>query len=342
MDTFRTLVRTPALYESVEAITRWPVFLKPDVGQGSKGTGTAKTSEACHLLRERDPSLLIMEYLPGPEFTIDCFTNRHGALVFAQPRSRMRIMNGISVRTAPVERADLVAMAKQINQRLTFRGVWFFQVKETSEGYPALMEIAPRVAGAMGLCRGAGVNLPLMSLYNAEGYDVHAAPNTCVREMDRALYNRFSVDYAYNHVYVDLDDCLVREGEINTELVSFLYQCVNRSVALHLLTRHARDPQTTLTQHRLGGLFDEIIHLKDGQKKSSAIAHRPAVFIDDSYAERSEVSLTLGIPAFGPESVEALITCQRKSHFHIGHAAVPTHINAAIPHENLAYLRPSL
>jgi hypothetical protein len=117
---------------------------------------------------------------------------------------------------------------------------------------------------------------------------------------------------------------------------------VNRGVPLHLLTRHARDPQTTLTQHRLGGLFDEIIHLKEGQKKSSAVTRRPAVFIDDSYAERSEVSIALGIPAFGPESVEALITCQNKSHFYAGHATAPTNINAGTLHENLAYLRPSL
>jgi hypothetical protein len=308
MDTFRTLVRTPALYESVEAITRWPVFLKPDVGQGSKGTAVATNAESCHLLRERDPSLLMMEYLPGPEFTIDCFTNRHGALIFAQPRSRLRITNGISVRTAFVDRPDLTAMAHQINRRLTFRGVWFFQTKDADDGRPALMEIAPRVAGAMGLCRGAGVNLPLMSLYDAEGSEVRATVNSSVQEMDRALYNRFRLQSAYEHVYVDLDDCLISNGKVNTEIVLFLYQCVNRSVTLHLLTRHARNPHETLKQHRLGGLFDEVIHLKEGEKKSSAILRHPAIFIDDSFAERTEVNQSLGIPVFGPDAVESLIT----------------------------------
>jgi hypothetical protein len=307
MDTFQPLLRTPALYETLGEVVRWPVFLKPDVGQGSKGTYTAMNAEACRILCDRDPSLLVMEYLPGPEFTVDCFTNRHGALVFAQPRSRLRVTNGISVRTAPVERADLTAMAHHINQRLALRGVWFFQAKETAQGQPALMEIAPRVAGAMGLCRGAGVNLPLMSVYDAEGCEVQATINPKVREMDRALYNRFHLDYAYEHVYVDLDDCLISDGKVNTELISFLYQCVNRRVALHLLTRHARDPQETLRQHRLGGLFDDIIHLKDGQTKSSVIVQRSAVFIDDSFAERTDVNRTLGIPVFGPDAVEALL-----------------------------------
>jgi hypothetical protein len=307
MDTFRTLVRTPTVYESVEAVTRWPVFLKPDVGQGSKGTGTAKSAEACRLLRERDPSLLLMECLPGPEFTIDCFTNRHGALVFAQARSRLRITNGISVRTAFADRPDLTAMAHQINRRLRFRGVWFFQVKDADDGVPALMEVAPRVAGAMGLCRGAGVNLPLMSLYDAEGAEVRATINSSVREMDRALYNRFHLQSTYEHVYVDLDDCLISDGKVNTELVSFLYQCVNRSVTLHLLTRHARDPHETLKQYRLGGLFDEVLHLKEREKKSSAIRWHKSIFIDDSFAERMEVNQSLGIPAFGPDAVESLI-----------------------------------
>jgi hypothetical protein len=249
----------------------------------------------------------MMEYLPGPEFTVDCFTGRHGGLVFAQPRTRTRIMNGISVRTSFVEDPRLVEMARTINQKMVFRGAWFFQVKLAADGTPALMEIAPRIAGAMGLCRGSGVNLPLMSLYDAEGQAVSAMLNPAVKEMDRALYGRFRMDFAYRHVYVDFDDCLVCNGEVNAELVRFLFQCLNRGIQLHLLTRHAGIPAETLKKYRLGLMFDTIAHVTDGSSKAQYIRHPDAIFIDDSFRERKAVYDTLRIPVFAPDAVEVLL-----------------------------------
>ncbi len=307
LELFNGVLRVPALYGSVADVKAWPVFLKPDVGQGSKGAQKAENADICALLLKRAADLLIMEYLPGPEFTVDCFTDASGELIFCQPRTRARIMNGISVKTAPVSRPDLNEMAGIINGKLSLRGAWFFQVKEAEDGQPALMEIAPRVAGAMGFCRGAGVNLPLMTIYDAEGYTVSAMPNPEMREMDRALSNMFRFDYDYSHVYVDLDDCLICGGQVNTELAAFLYQCINKNISLRLLTRHAGELDETLSKHRLVGLFDEIIHLKMGESKASAIKHLPAIFIDDSFAERLDVRKNFSIPVFAPDAVEGLI-----------------------------------
>lgn len=306
LDLFKNVLCVPGIYKSVSDVKTYPVFLKPDVGQGSKLTYKAENAEICRLLIKQTPDLLIMEYLPGPEFTVDCFTDNSGKLIFCQPRTRARIVNGISVRTATVERPDLRAMAECINEKLSLRGVWFFQVKEAGNGQPTLMEISPRVAGAMGLCRGAGVNLPLMTLYNAEGYTVSAMPNPEVKEIDRALSNRFRLDFDYQHVYVDLDDCLICDGYVNTELVAFLYQCINNQISLHLLTRHAGELDKTLSKYRLTGLFDEIIHLKMGESKTSAIIHLPAIFIDDSFAERQTLKNKKGILVLPLQAVEAL------------------------------------
>jgi hypothetical protein len=306
MEYFRKEVRTPTLYNCEDDIKTWPVFLKPDVGQGSKGTFKAATAELCRLFRQQDSSLLLMEYLPGLEFTVDCFTDSCGVLVFVQPRTRTRIMNGISVRTSFVIDPRLVDMAHIINKKMTFKGAWFFQVKLTGDGEPALMEIAPRIAGAMGLCRGAGVNLPLMSIYDAEGHTVQPMLNPSVKEMDRALYGRFRLDFVYRHVYVDLDDCLVCNGQVNAELVRFLFQCFNRGVKLHLLTRHAGTPAEALSQFRLGMMFDTITHITDKSAKAQYIRHMDAIFIDDSFCERKAVYDALRISVFAPDAVEVL------------------------------------
>lgn len=47
-----------------------------------------------------------------------------------------------------------------------------FQLKRRENGQLVLMEIATRVAGTMEYQRSFGVNLPLLSLYNALGIPV--------------------------------------------------------------------------------------------------------------------------------------------------------------------------
>lgn len=306
LSAFKNILRVPELYFSPTDSQNWPVFLKPDVGQGSKGIFKAETLEVCAALLKQNPDLLVMEYLPGAEFTIDCFTDSSGKLIFSQPRTRARIMNGISVKTAPINRKDLKEMAAVINSKLTLRGAWFFQVKETKSGEPALMEIAPRIAGAMGFCRGAGVNLPLIALYDVEGYSVSAELNPRVIEMDRALENTYRFDFEYKHVYVDLDDCVVCNGKINTRLIAFLYQCINKMISIHLITRHKGDLNQVLQKCRLLRLFDTVTHISDGSDKAAHIKHNDAIFIDDSFCERENVRIKKAIPVFAPDAVESV------------------------------------
>lgn len=123
---------------------------------------------------KKDPTLLILDYLPGKEYTIDCFTDRHGVLRFVGPhRERARILNGISVNSFPVKDPVFSNMAEVINKNLKLRGVWFFQVKEAKDGELGLMEIAPRVGGTMGLTRNMGVNLPLLTILDAMDTEIN-------------------------------------------------------------------------------------------------------------------------------------------------------------------------
>jgi len=38
------------------------------------------------------------------------------------------------------------------------------------------------------------------------------------------------------------------------------------------------------------GIFNEIIHIKDTRNKKEFITHKPALFIDDSFIERSNTA----------------------------------------------------
>jgi hypothetical protein len=74
-----------------------------------------------------------------------------------------------------------------------------------------------------------------------------------------------------------------------------------------LLTRHAHDINRTLTKHRLQSLFDEVIHIDQTAKKSDFIVPEGAIFIDDSFRERMDVSRRHNIPTFDSSMLELLI-----------------------------------
>ncbi len=285
----------------------YPVFLKPDVGQGSKGTYKANSLNDVEFYIRKDPSLLIIEYLPGKEFTIDCFTNTEGELLFCEGRERARIQNGISVNSSLHKNKDFREVAEKINKTLSFKGVWFFQLKENEHGVLVLMEIAPRVAGTMGLVRCRGVNLPLLSLFNEAGNNVSIVENNCSIIIDRALENRYHHDIKYSHVYIDFDDLVVFNNKVNPLVLAFVYQCINKNIKINLITRHKKDIKLTLKKYRLNHIFDEIILIDDDSQKYTHIKEKDAIFIDDSFAERKAIHDKCGIPVFDVHMVESLM-----------------------------------
>ena len=322
LETCRLAISKSATYETLEDVIRvphiyspsqlddleWPVFLKPDQGYGAKGTSLAHSADEVRYACERNPDLLICENLPGEEFTVECFTDRHGKLRFCGGRKRRRIANGISVNTKSIQdRASLQSIAEKINGAVTFRGAWFFQVKRAADGELALLEIAARIPGSMALYRNKGVNLALLSLYDAMDLDVDIMENTFCIEMDRALGNRFRIDYDYRSLYLDYDDCVIFGPDLNPEALALIAKAKNRKIPVTLVSRHNGDLHADLELRGIRQLFDEIIHITDGKAKSSFITGDSPIFIDDAHSERAEVFRTLGIPVFAPDALECLI-----------------------------------
>ncbi len=308
---FHRRIATPRLYARDHRNPPFPLFLKPDAGQGSQGVMVAHSKNDWDTALEKDPSVIALEYLPGKEYTVDCFTDRHGALRFVGPRERLRTMNGISVHARPVDDEAFSTYANIINEATVFRGAWFFQMKRDVEERLALLEVAPRVSGGMGLYRNLDVNLPLLSVYDRLGRDLNLCPMEHGIEMDRALIARFRLDIVYKHVYLDLDDTLLCGDQLNPLLVAFVCQCRNMGKQVHVLTRHAGNPEETLARYGIIALFDSIIHVGTAENKADYIAQKDAIFIDDSHAERKRVREALRIPVFAPDAVESLLDWRR-------------------------------
>lgn len=310
-DILRDCLPIPQIHPSLQAVTDFPIFIKPDRGYGSRNTLLANGYDAGHAFLEthHDCKMLLLEHLPGKEWTIDCFSDRHGKLHFHTARSRNRISNGISVNTCPENKfaAEFELWAKAINNTLTPRGAWFFQAKEDANGKPKLLEVAARLGGSSGLFRCMGINFALLSAFDAFDQDVTIAPNRYSIELDRALDNRYKLHLDYQYIYVDLDDCIVIRGRTNIQIIAFLYQAIAEQKKIILLTRHRLDLEASLTKYRISNLFDQIIHLGENEKKSDFIKHEASIFIDDSFSEREDVTRNSGIPTFAPDMVEALL-----------------------------------
>ena len=298
----------PAFYGSPDEIPGYPVFIKPAVGQGSQGARIISDRSHLEEALSEGQEYTICEYLPGEELTVDCFTDRHGSLLVVSPRSRERIRAGIAVRSRNLPLTEeLQSIAEDINRRLSFNGAWFFQVKKNAAGQFRLLEIAPRIAGTMGLTRNLGINMPLLTLYNFWGVDVSLIPNREDLLLDRAFISRFQTDLSYSSVYVDFDDTLIVRGKVNAFLMMFLYQAFNQGKRLCLLTRHSTDIFSDLEKACIpASLFSEIIRLDEAGAKTDYITP-DSIFIDDSFSERKRVRDVLGIPVFDLDMVESLI-----------------------------------
>jgi hypothetical protein len=312
--TYRSLadiLPVPTLYNNeLGAVDSYPAFVKPDKGQGSQHTQVVTSQE--QLSRALEASAvrgenIVLEYLPGEEYTVDCFSDRDRGLLFCRGRQRIRVKSGIAMDSRPAHDDVFVEYANAISRKLIFHGAWFFQLKKDRYGVYKLLEIAPRIAGTMAVHRVQGVNFPLLSIYEQERIPIEILANNVYVEIDRALVNRYRHELQYSAIYVDLDDTLILNGKVNVTLIRLLYQCVNAGIPIALLTKHAADLHQTLRRHRLIGIFDELIHVQRSARKSDYIREKDAILIDDSFSERKMVSEQLGILTFDSSMVEMLL-----------------------------------
>lgn len=295
----------PIIYSEIK---RFPVFIKPRESQGGKGAKLINSEN------ELPPNInlndyIICEYLPGEEYTVDCLTDKNGKLIFVSPRSRKRLLAGVTVSGAIEELTpEIQFIAKNINKKMSFLGLWWFQIKKDSQGRWKLLEISTRVAGTMCLTRARGVNLPLLSVYVAMNYDVDVTPNTYKVQVDRTLISRYKINYEYDTVYMDFDDTVIVNGKVNQYAIWFLFQCKNLNKKVILITKHENEIYNTFKEHGISQeLFTEIIHLRIDDSKISYINPHKAIFIDNAYQERAAVANKYSIPVFDVDGIEVLL-----------------------------------
>jgi carbamoyl-phosphate synthase large subunit len=165
---------------------------KPSISNGSRGVRIVSDSldETAQLFNEKPyslrityahalkilsskafPELLVSEYLPGDEYSVDCLAN-NGKAIMVVPRVRYKTVNGISVQGAFTNDPAIVTYCTRIIETMRLHGNIGIQVKAAASGEPLLIEINPRVQGTIVAALGAGVNLPLLAVRQELGLSI--------------------------------------------------------------------------------------------------------------------------------------------------------------------------
>jgi hypothetical protein len=300
----------PKVYDSPQSVYSYPLFAKPDKGQGGKGAFLIHSREEFSELLEKEKEYVVTEYLEGEELTVDCFSDQFSVLRFVGPRTRGRVLAGISVNSKTVPLTQSIKfLAEIIHERLKMRGLWYFQIKKDGSGNYKLLEVSIRASGTMNLYRGLGINFPLLTIYDLLGYQIEIVKNDYELEVDRAFINRYKHPLEFKLVYLDFDDTVTKNGKVNSFVMMFIYNLINQGKRIKLITKHEHILQDTFDNLGIKDtLFEEIIHLAKSENKVDFIKETEgAIFIDNSFSERIQVKRRFNIPVFDVDAISTLV-----------------------------------
>ncbi len=156
---------------------KWPlpVICKPRSGSGSRGVVVVEAPWQWTGL-SRAGELLVQEFLPGEEYSIDVLAGPNGDIVAAVPRSRLKVDSGISVAGRTLRDSELEGLGRAVSTAIGLVGVANVQARRDATGRAALLEVNPRFPGAMVLTVGAGIDMPRLVLDAALGRPLPAGP----------------------------------------------------------------------------------------------------------------------------------------------------------------------
>ena len=166
------------------------LFFKPILGNGSRGIGLicreVEPITAAHkpelmplslsewmlrLPEAFEVPLLLTEYLPGKEYSVDVFVWPNTETI-AIPRSRDKMVAGISVSGKFEQNEGLITASRALVESMDLQGPIGVQWRNNAAGIPHLLEINPRLQGTTSALRHAGLNIPLLSVKRAMGLEM--------------------------------------------------------------------------------------------------------------------------------------------------------------------------
>lgn len=149
----------PAGPDALAVAWTFPVFAKPRRGAGSRGVRLVPDLAALQALPV-DEDLIVQDFLPGDEYSVDVIADSGHRVVAAVPRTRTRVDSGVAIAGRTVHDPELEEAAARIAQAIGLVGVANVQLRRDRDGRAVLLEVNPRFPGALPLTIAAGVDIP--------------------------------------------------------------------------------------------------------------------------------------------------------------------------------------
>jgi len=122
------------------------------------------------ILGNKFPDLIVTEYLPGEEYTVDVL--RTGKNITVIPRKRDLIRSGITFNGTTEFNEKIIEYSTKISERINLTHCFGFQFKMDENGIPKILESNPRVQGTMVLATFAGANIIYAAIKQILGEDI--------------------------------------------------------------------------------------------------------------------------------------------------------------------------
>ena len=146
----------------------FPLIVKPRAGSGSRGIKKFASRERLETL-PRNAHLLVQEFLPGDEYSVDVLASGDGRIVAAVPRERLKVDSGVAVTARTLHDPLLEEYACRVAVHIGLRYAANIQFRRNAAGVPTLLEVNARFPGTMPLTVQSGVNMPLLALRDVLG-----------------------------------------------------------------------------------------------------------------------------------------------------------------------------
>jgi carbamoyl-phosphate synthase large subunit len=168
----------------------YPAVVKPRRGSGSRGVIIVDSAAELAAL-DRSPALIVQEFLPGEEYSVDVLADASGHVIASVPRLRARVDSGVSVGGRTVHDPEVERFGRVVAQATGVTYVANVQCRRDVDGVPALLEVNPRMPGTLGLTIASGVDMPRLALAALLGRPVPAHLDFCERAVVRFLDEHF-------------------------------------------------------------------------------------------------------------------------------------------------------
>ena len=189
-----SVVRTPRTEPFGPAVDpaswEYPVVVKPRTGSGSRGVMTVGSAAQLAAL-DRSPSLIVQDFLPGEEYSVDVLADASGHVIASVPRLRARVDSGVSVGGRSVHDPEVEWFGRAVARVTGVTYVANVQCRRDGAGRPALLEVNPRMPGTLGLTIASGVDMPRLALAALLGRPVPAELDFRETAVVRFLDERF-------------------------------------------------------------------------------------------------------------------------------------------------------